>query len=199
MCDRRQSIVCCSTRSSFFTSNTNMSKMNPNLHPRSLIGSPRCRIAVFLAILQLLLLSPAQFPGTLSIAEAALSVSVSNATFAFGTTPANSWLTPQATVITNDGTAAENFAAKISQFIAGANSWALSTTANGVDVIRAQWSTTSSTGPWTDISTYDTDFTIATNVPVSGTVNFWLRILTPTSTASYGQYSSTLTLTASVF
>jgi len=125
-----------------------------------------------------------------------LSVSVSNSTFAFGTNSLNNWMTPQTSVITNDGKVVENFVGKISQFTAGANTWAISSTANGNNIIRAQWSTTSGTGPWNNISAYDTDFTIATNVAVNDSVNFWLRIQTPTNTSSYNQYSSTLTVTA---
>jgi len=125
-----------------------------------------------------------------------ISVLVSNSTFSFGTQPLNTWLTPQTSVITNDGTLAENFIGRISQFTDGSNTWGISASANGADIIRAQWSTTSETGPWTDISAYDTDFTIATNVAVDGSVNFWFRIQTPTSTSSYNEHSSTLTVTA---
>jgi hypothetical protein len=125
-----------------------------------------------------------------------ISVWVSDSTFTFGTNPLDTWMTPQTSVITNDGTVAENFAGRITQFTDGANTWGISPSANGNNIIRAQWSTTSQTGPWTDISAYDTDFTIATNVAVNGTINFWFRIQTPTSTSSYNQYSSTLTVTA---
>jgi len=52
-----------------------------------------------------------------------------------------------------------------------------------VDLL-AQWSTTSETGPWTDISAYHTDSTVATNVAVDDSVDFWLRIQTPISTSS---------------
>jgi len=125
-----------------------------------------------------------------------ISVSVSDSTFSFGTKPLNAWLTPQTSVIANDGTVAENFVGRISQFTDGANTWGISLSANGVDTTRVQWSTTSETGPWTDISAYDTDFTIATNVAVNDSITLWFRIQTPTSTASYNQYSSTLTVTA---
>ena len=125
-----------------------------------------------------------------------ISVSASNSTFAFGTNLLNTWMTPQTSVITNDGTVAENFVGRISQFTDGSNTWGISSTANGVNIIRAQWSSASAAGPWTDISAYNTDFTIATNVAASNSVNFWFRIQTPTSTSSYNQYSSTLTVTA---
>lgn len=127
----------------------------------------------------------------------ALSVQVSDATFTFGTQLLNTWLSAQTTVITNDGTAAEDFAGKISQFSDGSNNWTINASANGSDQIRAQWSKTSSTGPWTNISAYDTDFTIATSVAVDATVSFWVRIQTPTSTTSYLEHAATLTVTPS--
>ena len=105
-------------------------------------------------------------------------------------------MTPQTSVITNDGTVAENFVGRISQFTDGANTWGISSTANGDNIIRAQWSTTSAAGPWNDISAYDTDFTVANNVSAGGSVTLYFRIQTPTSTLSYNQYSSTLTVTA---
>ncbi len=126
----------------------------------------------------------------------AISVWVSDSTFTFGTNPLDTWLTPQTSVITNDGTVAENFVGRISQFTDGSNTWAISPSANGADSVRAQWSTASDTGPWTGISAYDTDFTIATNVAVSDSVTLWFRIETPTGTSSYDEYSSTLTVTA---
>jgi hypothetical protein len=126
----------------------------------------------------------------------ALSVAVSNPTFAFGVRPGNTWLTPQTSVITNDGNVIEDFVARISQFTDGSNLWGISSTANGPDTVRAQWSTVSDAGPWTDISDYNTDFTLAVDIAVGGTVTMWLRIETPTSTTSFGQFSSTLMVTA---
>jgi len=125
-----------------------------------------------------------------------ISVSVSNPTFSFGTNPLNTWMTSQSSVITNDGSVVENFIGRVSQFTDGSNTWGISSTANGDNIIRAQWSTTSATGPWNDISAYATDFTIANNVSAGGSVTFYFRIQTPTSTLSYDQYSSTLTVTA---
>jgi hypothetical protein len=124
------------------------------------------------------------------------SVSVSNSTFAFGTNLLNTWMIPQTSVITNDGTVAQNFVGRISQFTDGTHVWEIDISSNEADTIRAQWSTTSETGPWTNISAYDTDFTIATNVAVDDSVVFWFRIQTPTGTSSYNEHSSTLTVTA---
>lgn len=129
-------------------------------------------------------------------AEVTLSVSVDNATFAYGTQPANTWQPPQTSVITNDGSVSEDFVGQISQLTDGSNYWTINSSDNGADQIRAQWSTTSDTGPWNDISAYDTDFTLATNVAVSDNVTLWFRIETPTSTTSFDEYSSTLTVTA---
>jgi hypothetical protein len=96
----------------------------------------------------------------------------------------------------NDGNVAEDFVGEISQFTEGGYLWDISSTINGADTIRAQWSTTSETGPWTDISAYDAIFNIATNVAVNDSVVFWFRIQTPTTTSSYNEHSSTLTVTA---
>jgi hypothetical protein len=137
-----------------------------------------------------------EFGANMTVSASTLSVAVSNSNFAFGIQSLNTWLTPQTSVIRNDGTAAENFVGQISQLTDGTNIWAISPTANGADSIRAQWSTTSSTGPWTNISAYASDFTIATGVAASDSVTFWLRILTPTATTSFSPFSSTLTVTA---
>jgi hypothetical protein len=135
--------------------------------------------------------------GDFQVGEPAiLSVTVSNSTFAFGTNPLNTWMTPQSSIITNDGNVVENFIGRISQFTDGVNNWGISSSANGDNIIRAQWTITSQTGPWTDIAAYDTDFTIATNVAVNVTVTLYFRIQTPTNTLSYNQYSSSLTVIA---
>ena len=147
------------------------------------------------SLIGLLLISIVCFPIS---AWTTLSVSLSTITFEFGTRPANTWLTPQTTVVRNDGDVAEDLKAKLSQFITAdsANTWALSSTANGADLIRARWSTASDTGSWTDLSAYDSEFAIATNVAVNDSVTFWFQIQTPTTTTAYDEYSATLTITA---
>jgi hypothetical protein len=127
-----------------------------------------------------------------------LSISVSTTTLAFGTRPANTWLDPQVTVIRNDFTDGEDLLARISPLTDGSNSWILSSTANGADSIRAQWSITSDSGPWIDVDTYDTDFPIASNLAPDDSISFWFRIQTPTATSSYDEHSATLTVTASL-
>ncbi|MGH3053633.1 MAG: beta strand repeat-containing protein, partial [Gaiellaceae bacterium] len=99
-----------------------------------------------------------------------LSVSASNTVFAFGSQPPNTWLTPQSSVLTNDGSVTENIAVQISTFTTGSNTWTLSASSNGADQIRAQWSITSSGGPWTDIAAYATNFTVVSSLAASGTL-----------------------------
>jgi hypothetical protein len=62
--------------------------------------------------------------------------------------------------------------------------------------MRAQWSTISASGPWTDIATYDTDFTVAAILASSATLTLYFRIQTPTSATSASSYASTLTVSA---
>jgi hypothetical protein len=128
--------------------------------------------------------------------KAEVSVKISDSTFAFGTNLLDSWLAPQTSVLTNDGTVAENFLGRISQLTDGTNVWTLDALSNGADSVRAQWSIISDSGPWTDISAYDADFIIADNVAVNDSLDFWFRIQTPTGTSSYDEHSATLTVTA---
>jgi hypothetical protein len=142
--------------------------------------------------------STSEFSDTVSAATggAVISVTVSDPNFTFGVSPANQWLAPDSSFVINDGSAAENFLGQISTFTDGGNNWAVSNTVNGTDSIRAQWSTASGTGPWNDISAYDSDFSIATNVAVSDTITIWFRIQTPVTTTSFNEHGSSLTVTA---
>jgi hypothetical protein len=125
-----------------------------------------------------------------------LSVQVRDSTFTFGTSPLNAWLSPQSSVVINDGDMNEDFVAQVAQFSDGSNAWDISASANGADSIRAQWSITSDTGPWSNITAYASDFTIATNVAVDDSITLWFRVLTPKSTASFDEHSSPITVTA---
>jgi putative cofactor-binding repeat protein len=128
-----------------------------------------------------------------------LSVAINNPDFAFGLIPPNQWLTPESSLVINDGTVAQNFVGQVSQFTDGSNTWDIDAFTNGADSVRVQWSTTSDTGPWTDISAYASDFTFATNVAVSDTVVIWFRIQSPVTTSSTAEYSSLFTVTAQEF
>jgi hypothetical protein len=140
-----------------------------------------------------------EFAANIEAISNTLSVSASNSIFAFGVEPLNAWLAPDSSILSNDGSVAENFIGRVTQLNDGSNSWEVSATVNGVDSIRAQWSTVSSAGPWSDISAYDSDFTIATNVAVSGTVTVWFRIQTPTGTSSLNEHSCLLHVIAQQF
>lgn len=129
-------------------------------------------------------------------AVGSLSVALSNAAFAFGTRPLDTWLAAQNTVITNDGLAQENIYGNLSQFVSGGFVWGISPTANGPDVCRAQWSTVSDAGPWNDVAAYGSEFLITATLAPGASVTFYFRIQTPTSTSSYLQYACTLTVRA---
>ncbi|MFH0778800.1 MAG: hypothetical protein V2A71_09240 [Candidatus Eisenbacteria bacterium] len=130
------------------------------------------------------------------LAVGKLSVLVSKSSFAFGSQPLNTWLTPESTQITNDGTCTENIYAKLSRFVCGAASWGISPVANGPDVCRAQWSSVSAAGPWTNIAAYNTEFLLAAGVPPNGSIIFYFRLQTPTLSSVEGEYSATLTVRA---
>jgi hypothetical protein len=126
----------------------------------------------------------------------AVSVRVTNGTFAFGTQPPDVWLAPQSTLVINDGQVVENFLCRVSPFTDGASSWSVDPLTNGPDQIQAQWSTTSDTGPWTGLAAYDSDFSLATAIPAGDTVTFWFRIRTPVTTSSYNNHAAGVTITA---
>jgi hypothetical protein len=125
-------------------------------------------------------------------------VLVSNASFAFGVRPLDTWLAAQSTLITNDGTAVENVYGSVSQFVSGGFAWGISAASNGPDVCRAQWSTVSAAGPWNDVAAYGTEFLITTALTPGAGVTFYFRIQTPTSTSSYMQYACGLTVRAAL-
>jgi len=133
---------------------------------------------------------------TANYTPTSLSVSPSKASFTFGGQPFNTWVAPDSSTLLNDGTSASTLHGTLSTFTSGALSWALSPIVNGVDQVRAQWSSVSVVGPWNDIAGYNTDFTIATGVATGGSVRFYFRILTPTLTVTGIPYASTITVTA---
>ena len=128
-----------------------------------------------------------------TIGEAAnYSVSATTGSFAFGTQLLNTWLTAQSSLLTNDGNVTANLVGQITTLTDGSHIWSTNGSGNGADIARAQYSTTGSSGPWTDITVYDSDFTIANSIAINGTATVWLRVQTPTSTGSYLQHAATL-------
>ena len=130
------------------------------------------------------------------IAVARISVLVSKSAFAFGAQQLNAWLTAETTLITNDGTWPEKAYGKLSGFMSSTFTWTISAASNGPDRCRAQWSTVSSAGPWNNITAYGTEFLITSNLGVANSITLYFRIQTPTSTSSYNEYASTLSVRA---
>ncbi len=82
-----------------------------------------------------------------------------------------------------------------STFSDGSNTWSLGSTANGADQVF--WEFSPDTTAWSTFAAADTNYSLATNVAQGSTQNLYLRLTTPTTTSSYNQHSSTITITAS--
>jgi len=80
-------------------------------------------------------------------------------------------------------------------FSDGGNTWSLSTS-NGSNQVLWEFSPDGSA--WTTFAVADTLYSLATNVAQGNTQNMYLRLTTPTSTSSYNQHSTTVTIVASV-
>ena len=123
-----------------------------------------------------------------------VSVSVSDGVVSYGTLTAGSSQDTTSSGLndtqtaTNDGDVTENFNIK------GQNSasWTLTATAGSEQYVH-EFSTNGGSN-WTALTT--TYQTLATNIGVSGTVNFDLKITVPTSTNDYTQQSVDVTIQA---
>lgn len=82
-----------------------------------------------------------------------------------------------------------------STFTDGSNTWSLGSTANGSDQVFWEFSPDGTS--WSTFAAADTNYSLATNVAESTTQDLFLRLTTPTTTSSYNQHSSTVTITAS--
>lgn len=128
-----------------------------------------------------------------------ISVSVSSGTVAYGTVPLSGTKDTTASGLndtqtaTNNGNVAEDFNIESSN-ATGGTAWTLSGTAIGSDQYMHKFSTNSGSS-WTAMTTgYGT---LATNIAAtSGTQNFDLEILTPSSSSDYQQKSITVTVQA---
>jgi hypothetical protein len=101
----------------------------------------------------------------------AMSIRVISGTFSFGTQPPDTWLSPESTLVINDGQVTENFLCRLSPFTDGAN-------------------------VWTAVAAYDSDFSLSTGVARGDTVVFWFRLRTPVTTLSYSNHAAGVTITA---
>lgn len=88
-----------------------------------------------------------------------------------------------------------NLDIRSSTFSDGGNTWNLST-GNGSDQVLWEFSNNDGSN-WTIFSAADTNFTFDTSVSQGQTRNLTLRLTTPTTTSSYSQHSSTVTILAS--
>ncbi|HCC67820.1 TPA: hypothetical protein DEP90_01230 [Patescibacteria group bacterium] len=82
-----------------------------------------------------------------------------------------------------------------STFTDGGNTWTYAST-NGANQIKFEFSKDGSA--WTTILLADTLYVFDTNVAQSATRDLYLRLTTPTTTDSYSQYSTTVTIVASI-
>ena len=80
-------------------------------------------------------------------------------------------------------------------FTDGGNDWTYAST-NGDNEVKFEFSK-DGTG-WTTVLLANTLYSLDTNVAQSATRDIYLRLTTPTSTTSYSQYSTTITVVASV-
>jgi fibronectin type 3 domain-containing protein len=84
---------------------------------------------------------------------------------------------------------------KSSNFSEGGNTWALADS-NGANQVK--WEFSKDASSWTTFSSPDpADYLFEAGVAQGQTRNIYLRITMPTSTASYNQYSSSVTIVAS--
>jgi len=84
---------------------------------------------------------------------------------------------------------------KSSSFTDGSNIWSLGSSSNGSEQVF--WEFSKDETNWTTFAAADTLYSFDTNVSTSSTRSLYLRLTTPTSTSSYNQHSSTVTIVAS--
>lgn len=77
----------------------------------------------------------------------------------------------------------------------GSNTWSLGTSA-GAD--QVQWEFSPNGSSWTTFAAAETLYSLDTNVPNGATRNLHLRLTAPTSTSSWAEHSTTVTIVATV-
>lgn len=87
-----------------------------------------------------------------------------------------------------------DLAVRSTAFTEGGNTWTLGA-ANGATQVK--WEFSKDGSAWTTFVVVDTLYTLDANVSESETRNLYLRITMPTTTNSYNQYNSTVTIVAS--
>ncbi|TAN57644.1 hypothetical protein EPN15_03385 [Patescibacteria group bacterium] len=130
---------------------------------------------------------------TATVTPKNISVTVSPGSVDYGTVAINTESAPSVIITaSNNGNVAENFNIK------GSNStnWTLSDTAAGADTFMHKFAKSGdSYAAYTAL--HNTNYTaLATAVGTSGSQLFKLKLITPTSTATYAQQSTTVTIQA---
>lgn len=141
----------------------------------------------------------------LDVTTVSVSVSVSDGTVSYGITPTNTSKTTlpgelnDMQTATNDGNVTENFNIKGQDASGGGCTWILAS-ANGINQYIHQFCNDTDN----DCSTPPTNYTalttsyqsFKTGVVASGTVDFQLRLTTPTDSSCFGQQSIDVTIQA---
>jgi hypothetical protein len=87
-----------------------------------------------------------------------------------------------------------NLDVRSTTFSDGNNTWGLGSSSGGDQV---KWEFSKDGTNWSTFSAADTLYAFDTNVSQSATRNLYLRITTPTSTSSFAEHSTTVTVVAS--
>jgi hypothetical protein len=162
---------------------------------KSLIAT-LCTLGVVGMVIGVAVLGATEATITATVTVQNISLSVSDGSIAYGVLPVNTSkstcdFSPYDTqTVTNDGNVAEDFSIK------GQNSqnWTLADTA-GTDQYVHKFATSSC--PWTSGTALTTSYqTMATNIPVNGSVTLNLQITTPTATNYYTQQDVSVTVMA---
>lgn len=139
---------------------------------------------------------PAEIPGKVTL-KPSISVTISEASPSevdYGVmAPGTEALSPVLQVV-NDGSVAEDLLIKGANATCGAGTWTLADTP-GADQYSHLYGIGMIPASYTPLSTTDASY-LGTDVVVGGTVNFRLKIQTPTSSTVYGQYATTVTILA---
>jgi len=121
-----------------------------------------------------------------------LGVSTATETFAIGYLDKGTESTSHSCTIENTGNVTENIKIKFSTFMdASSNTWTVGDTADA-DQCVIKWSIDDTN--WNTIASYDSYVTVKTNLAVNDTFTLYVRITAPTSSTSYDEYSSTMTI-----
>lgn len=136
----------------------------------------------------------------LDVTSAAVSISINtDGSVSFGTLAleaiedtTSSGINDMETVSVDSGPADLDIGS--TDFTEGGNTWTLNTTGGANQV---KWEFSENSTDWTTFAIADTLYALDTNVAQGQTRDLYLKITMPTSTNSYNQYSSTVTIVAS--